>query len=86
MIVEGFKLAIIGILFVYIFLSLLVWVIHVSARILRRYTQQEEREQMIRKNRASTNALLRDDRLVAVVSAAIAAHRRSVRRVASIQG
>ena len=86
MIVEGVKLAIIGILFVYTFLSLLVWVMHISARILRRYTQQEEREQMIQKNRASTNALLRDERLVAAVSAAIAAHRGGARGKALIRG
>ena len=77
MIVEGIKLAIIGILFVYIFLSLLVWVVNLSATILRRYTQQEERELMIQKKRASTNALLKDDRFVAAVSAALAAHRRN---------
>jgi sodium pump decarboxylase gamma subunit len=86
MIVEGFKLAIIGIFFVYTFLSLLVGVIHISARILRRYTQQEEREQMASRKRASTSALLRDDRLVAAVSAAIAAHRNSVRGKACIRG
>ena len=79
MIVEGLILAIIGILFVYTFLSLLVGVVHISARILRRYTQQEEREQMIRKKSASTSARLKDNRLMAAVSAAIAAHRRSVR-------
>ena len=86
MIVEGAKLAIIGILFVYTFLSLLIGVMHLSGRLLKRYTQHEEREQMVRKKNASANGSLGDDRLVAVVSAAIAAHRRSVRRVASIQG
>ncbi len=78
MIIEGIKLAIIGVLFVYAFLSFLVLVMLISARSLRRYTQKEEREQMILKKRASTNIFLRDDRLVAAVSAAIAAHRKSV--------
>lgn len=80
MIFEGIKLAIIGILFVYTFLSLLVWVMRLSAVILRRYTQQEEREQAFHQKRASTNAFLKDGRLAAAVSAAIAVHRRRTRR------
>jgi sodium pump decarboxylase gamma subunit len=78
MIIEGIKLAIIGVLFVYTFLFFLVLVMLISARSLRRFTQKEERDQMILKKRASTNIFLRDDRLVAAVSAAIAAHRKSV--------
>jgi sodium pump decarboxylase gamma subunit len=80
MIIEGIKLAIIGVLFVYTFLFFLVLVMLISARSLRRYTQKEEREQMVLKKRASTSIFLRDDRLVAAVSAAIAAHRKSVQR------
>jgi sodium pump decarboxylase gamma subunit len=78
MIIEGIKLAIIGVLFVYTFLFFLVLVMLISARSLRRFTPKEERDQMILKKRASTNIFLRDDRLVAAVSAAIAAHRKSV--------
>ncbi len=78
MIIEGIKLAIIGVLFVYTFLSFLVLVMLISARSLRHYTQKEEREQMVLKKRASTNIFLSDDRLVAAVIAAIAAHRKSV--------
>jgi sodium pump decarboxylase gamma subunit len=80
MIVEGVKLAIIGILIVFTFLSLLIFVMHLSAALLRRYTQQEEREQAAYKKITSTKALLKDSRLIAAISAAIAAHRRSVRR------
>ena len=79
MIIEGIKLAIIGILFVYTFLFLLVWVMHGSAAILRRYTQQEERELAIHQKRASANTSLKDGRLVAAISAAIAVHRRRAR-------
>lgn len=79
MIVEGLKLAIIGILFVYTFLSLLVWIMHISATVLRRYTQQEEREQAVRRKKASTGALLQDVRLAAVIAAAIASHRKDLR-------
>jgi sodium pump decarboxylase gamma subunit len=79
MIVEGLKLAIIGILFVYTFLSLLVWIMHLSATVLRRYTQQEEREQAVRRKKASTGALLQDVRLAAVIAAAIASHRKGLR-------
>jgi sodium pump decarboxylase gamma subunit len=80
MIVEGVKLAIIGILIVYTFLSLLIFLMYLSAALLRRYTQQEEREQAAYKKRSSTKTLLKDSRLVAAISAAIAAHRKSVRR------
>lgn len=80
MIVAGIKLALVGILFVYTFLTLLVWVMHLSSTILRCYTQQEERELAVYKKRASANAFLKDGRLMAAISAAIAAHRRGVRR------
>jgi sodium pump decarboxylase gamma subunit len=86
MIFEGIKLAIIGIFFVYIFLSLLVWVMHLSAVILRRYTQQEERELAVHQKRASTSAFLKDGRLVAAIGAAIAVHRRRARRRMELRG
>jgi sodium pump decarboxylase gamma subunit len=81
MIFEGIKLAIIGIFFVYTFLCLLVWVMGLSAAILRPYTQQEEREQAIhRKGATAVNAFLKDGRLAAAICAAIAVHRRRARR------
>jgi sodium pump decarboxylase gamma subunit len=86
MIVEGIKLAIIGIIFVYIFLSLLVWVMHLSARILSPYTQQEQKEQMLRNRRTSAGASLKDGRLAAVIGAAITAHRKSAQRRTWLRG
>lgn len=78
MIIEGIKLSIIGILIVYIFLFLLVVVMHLSAKLLRRYTEQEAKEQTVYKRRSSAHAVLKDSRLIAVISAALAAHRKRI--------
>jgi sodium pump decarboxylase gamma subunit len=76
MILEGIKLSIIGILVVFIFLCLLVVVMHASAMLLRRYTEREALELTVYKRRSSANALLKDHRLLAVISAAVSAHRK----------
>jgi sodium pump decarboxylase gamma subunit len=78
MVVEGIKLAISGMFIVYIFLVLLVLVVHLSSRLLRSYTQQEVREQAQYRRRSSAHAQSKDDRMIAVISAAIAAHRRKL--------
>jgi sodium pump decarboxylase gamma subunit len=80
MIVEGIKLSIIGILFVYVFLLLLIGMMHLTSRLLRPYTEQEIREQAIYKRKSSGNALLKDNRLIAVISAAVSAHRKRMQR------
>jgi sodium pump decarboxylase gamma subunit len=80
MIVEGIKLSIVGILFVYTFLLLLVGVMHLSSAFLRSYTEQEAREQAVYKRKSSANALMKDNRLIAVISAAVSAHRKRMRK------
>ena len=73
MIVEGIELSIIGILFVYAFLFLLIVVMHLSSNLLKPYTDREVREQAMN---SSAVALLKDSRLMAVIGAAISAHRK----------
>ena len=80
MIVEGIKLSIVGILFVYTFLLVLVGMMHLISRILKPYTEQEAREQAIYKRKSSANALMKDNRLIAVISAAVSAHRKRMQR------
>jgi sodium pump decarboxylase gamma subunit len=76
MIVEGIKLSIIGMLFVLTFLLLLTGMMHLIARLLRNYTEQEARMQALYKRKSSANALLKENRLIAVISAAVSAHRK----------
>jgi sodium pump decarboxylase gamma subunit len=76
MIVEGIKLSIIGMLFVLTFLLLLTGMMHLIARFLRNYTEQEARMQALYKRKSSANALLKENRLIAVISAAVSAHRK----------
>jgi sodium pump decarboxylase gamma subunit len=76
MIVEGIELSIIGILFVYAFLFLLIVVMHLSSNLLKPYTDREVREQAMFKMNSSAVALLKDSRLMAVIGAAISAHRK----------
>jgi sodium pump decarboxylase gamma subunit len=78
MIIEGIKLSLVGILIVYLFLFLLVVVMHLSARLLRRYTQQEAQTQTFPKPRTAAYAQLEDSRLIAVIGAALAAHRKRI--------
>jgi sodium pump decarboxylase gamma subunit len=80
MIVEGIKLAIIGILIVYLFLFLLVVVVHLSSWLLKPYTDREARELAILKRKSSANALLKDSRMIAVITAAVSAHRKKAMR------
>ena len=80
MIVEGIKLSIVGILFVYTFLLLLVGMMYLISRLLKPYTEQEAREQAVYKRKSSAIALMKDSRLIAVISAAISAHRKRMHR------
>ena len=77
MAIEGIKLAIIGITIVYLFLALLVATISLSARILRTATEKEQLALSAAKPRTrnipSTTDM--DARLVAIIGAALAAHR-----------
>jgi sodium pump decarboxylase gamma subunit len=82
MAIEGFKLAIIGITVVYFFLALVIGTIRLCARILRPITEKERlsietvTSRSGRPPAASGNV---DGRLIAVISAALAAHRARMR-------
>lgn len=77
MIVEGMKLTLLGIGVVYLFLSLLVVVIKLSSRILRPLTAKEEAKYNAVPAKKIVNRRAEDEqqRIMAVINAAIAAHR-----------
>lgn len=77
MIVEGVKLTLLGVGVVYLFLTLLVVVIKISSWVLRTYTKREEAAYMAVPVQKNTNRRAEDEqqRIMAVISAAIAAHR-----------
>lgn len=81
MIFEGFKLSAIGMLVVFSFLVLLVLVVVVFTEILKPYTQQEAREleRLTRARSLRSRSPMDRSRLVAVISAAISAHRDRMR-------
>ena len=79
MLIEGLKLTFLGMLVVFAFLILLVVVVQLSSRILKPLTDKEvlafaSREK--KKSRLSTDQVNR--KLMAVISAAVAAHRRRI--------
>ncbi|MGD9948965.1 MAG: OadG family protein [Desulfobulbus sp.] len=84
MIVEGFKLTLLGVGVVYLFLSLLVVVIKLSSRILKPLTEREEAtyNAVPAKKVANRQGGDEQQRLMAVINAAIAAHR--ARKVAPV--
>ena len=79
MIQEGLKLTLLGMGVVYAFLGLLVMVMKLSARVMRPLTEKEAAKQhsMPRKHRRPRQQQETADkqRIMAVISAAIAAHR-----------
>ncbi len=83
MVIEGLKLAVVGMSIVYLFLALLVLLISLTARVLRNTTHQEQfaiesvRTTHRPKSPVSAN---RDDRVIAVIGAALAAHRARMQR------
>nr|WP_320011891.1 OadG family protein [uncultured Desulfobulbus sp.] len=77
MIVEGIKLTLLGVGFVFVFLSLLVVVIKLASRVLRPFTAKEEAAYLAVPKK-KLNTLRADEeikRVMAVINAAIAAHR-----------
>ncbi|MFO8083391.1 MAG: OadG family protein [Desulfobacterales bacterium] len=77
MIFEGLKLSLVGMLVVFSFLILLVMIMHLSTALLRSLTEKEEREAMIkqRKKSSALRTVIGNDKLMAIISAAVAAHR-----------
>lgn len=82
MIVQGLKLTLLGMLVVFCFLILLLILIHLSAKLLRPYTQKEA--SAITSHRPSPKGSGpspgNNPRLTAIISAAIAAHRKRTER------
>ena len=79
MILAGFKLTIIGMGIVFIFLTILVFMVKITGRILARETTKELEELRLTsrtklKKQKKGIAYEEDDILVAVISAAISAH------------
>lgn len=77
MIVEGLKLTFLGMLVVFAFLTLLVIVVRLSSKILKPLTDKEALAFAFgtsKESRRSTDNV--DRKLLAVISAAIAAHKR----------
>ena len=79
MLIEGLKLTFLGMLVVFAFLILLVMVVHLSSRILKPLTDKEALAFAYRKpdrSRLTKDKINRN--LMAVISAAVAAHRRRI--------
>ena len=77
MIVEGIKLTLLGVGFVFLFLSLLVVVIKLASKLLHPFTAKEEAAYLAVPKK-KLNTLRADEeikRVMAVINAAIAAHR-----------
>ncbi len=76
MIIEGIKLALLGMMVVFVFLILLVLIIYLSTWLLKPYTEREQ-TLAVAKTRKKDMVVSRLDnqRITAVISAAIAAHR-----------
>jgi len=80
MIIQGLKLTLLGMIVVFSFLFLLLIIIHLSAKLLKPYTQKEA--SAITSHRPSVSWDAKppgdDHTLIAVISAAIAAHRKRI--------
>ncbi|MDD2464079.1 MAG: OadG family protein [Desulfobulbus sp.] len=87
MIVEGVKLTLLGVGVVYLFLSLLVVVIKLSSRILKPLTDKEEATYNAVPTKKAVNRRAEDEqqRIMAVITAAIAAHRTRQAAASSLQ-
>jgi sodium pump decarboxylase gamma subunit len=83
MIFEGLKLALVGMLVVFSFLILLVLLIHISTMLLKSFTEKEKREAMIkrRKTPAGPDPSISKGKLMAIIGAAVAAHRMRNQRI-----
>jgi sodium pump decarboxylase gamma subunit len=83
MIFEGFKLALVGMLVVFSFLILLVILIYISTVLLKPLTEKEKREAMIKSRKKSTDmdSAIGSGKLMAIISAAVAAHRARMQRL-----
>ncbi len=77
MIVQGLKLTMLGMMVVFLFLFLLLMIIHFSAKLLKPYTEKEVLLDTAHRPSGAGEVRSPDDnrKLTAIISAAIAAHR-----------
>jgi len=77
MIIEGLKLTLLGMVVVYIFLGLLVVIVHLSARLLKPFTEKEATAYEFHARRKIRVLPPSEDKLkiMAVISASVSAHR-----------
>ena len=75
MIIEGLKLAMLGMTVVFIFLVLLILIVHLSTWLLKSYTEKEQAAAAAKPRKKASPSGLDDQKLTAVIAAAIAAHR-----------
>lgn len=83
MILAGLKLAVIGMTIVYLFLVLLIALVVMTSKILHEKTQKEALSiaTVASRSRAAIHPMAdRKDRLIAVIGAAVAAHRNRMGR------
>ncbi len=83
MIFEGLKLALVGMLVVFSFLILLVILVHISTVLLKPLTEKEKRESMIKRRKKSSgmDSVIGNGKLMAIISAAVAAHQARMQRL-----
>ncbi len=82
MIIQGLKLTLLGMIVVFAFLVLLLIIIHLFAKLLKPYTQREASAITSHRPSDTLRKKAPDDnqRLTAIISAAIAAHRKQIGR------
>jgi sodium pump decarboxylase gamma subunit len=83
MIFEGLKLALVGMLVVFAFLILLVILMYISTLLLKPLTEKEKREAMIKSRKKSSNMVfsIGNGKLIAVISASVAAHQARMQKI-----
>ena len=77
MIIEGLKLTLLGMAVVYAFLGLLVVIVHLSARLLKPFTEKEATAYEFHARRKVRELPPSEDKrkIMAVISASVSAHR-----------
>lgn len=83
MIFEGLKLALVGMLVVFSFLTLLVILMHISTLLLKPLTEKEKREAMIKSRKKSSDMVfaIGNGKLIAIISASVAAHQARMKKI-----
>ena len=80
MIIEGLKLTLLGMGVVIAFLALLVIVVQIATKVLKPFTDREASALAVRQRKGPRPSSAKDDKkIMAVISAAISAHRERTR-------